>query len=75
MEGDATAVDELIAELRDLLGERVSTAAAVRAQHGKDESFHTPQPPDAVAFPNSTIEVAAIITACAARRVPGCSGT
>ncbi len=70
MEGDATAVDELIAELRDLLGERVSTAAAVRAQHGKDESFHTPQPPDAVAFPNSTIEVAAIVTACAARRVP-----
>ncbi len=70
MEGDATAVDELIAELRDLLGERVSTAAAVRAQHGKDESFHTVQPPDAVAFPNSTIEVAAILTACAARRVP-----
>jgi D-lactate dehydrogenase (cytochrome) len=63
-------LDDLIRELRDLLGERFSTAAAVRAQHGKDESFHTAQPPDAVAFPNSTIEVAAIVKACAARRVP-----
>ncbi len=70
MEGDATAVDELIAELRGLLGERFSTAAAVRAHHGKDESFHTAQPPDAVAFPNATAEVAAIVKACAARRVP-----
>ena len=70
MEGDATAVDELIAELRGLLGERFSTAAAVRAHHGKDESFHTAQPPDAVAFPNATAEGAAIVKACAARRVP-----
>ncbi len=63
-------LDDLIRELRDLLGERFSTAAAVRTVHGKDESFHAAQPPDAVAFPNSTIEVAAIVKACAARRVP-----
>ena len=63
-------LDDLIAELRTLLGERFSTAEAVRARHGKGESFHVAQPPDAVAFPNSTDEVAAIVTACAARRVP-----
>ena len=70
MSDDATPVDALIAELRAVLGERVSTADAVRAQHGKDESYHTPHPPDAVAFPQSTDEVAAIVRACAARRVP-----
>ena len=36
----APKVDETIAELRGLFGDRVSTAAAVREQHGKDISFH-----------------------------------
>ena len=30
----------LVAELRALLGDRFSQAAAVREQHGKDESYH-----------------------------------
>ena len=51
----------LIAELRDLLGERLSTAAAVREHHGKDESYHPVDPPDAVAFVQSTEEVAAVV--------------
>src|SRR5579875_3309490 len=50
----------LLSALRALLGERLSTAAAVCAQHGKDESYHTPHPPDAVAFARSTEEVAAL---------------
>ncbi len=60
----------LLAELHALLGERLSTAAAVCAQHGKDESYHTPYPPDAVAFAHGTEEVAAIVRLCAQYRTP-----
>ena len=62
--------DDVVAELRALLGERLSTAAAVRAHHGKDESWHPPQPPDAVAFARSTAEVAEIVRLCARGGTP-----
>src|SRR5262252_9231670 len=60
----------LFALLRELLGNRFSTSAAVCAQHGKDESYHTPHAPDAVAFARSTDEVAAVVKLCAERRTP-----
>lgn len=60
----------LVGTLAALLGERFSTATAVREQHGRDESYHPSMPPDAVAFARSTEEVAAIVTACAAHKVP-----
>ncbi len=60
----------LVAELRALLGDRFSQAAAVCQQHGKDESYHPSVPPDAVAFVRSTAEVQAIVKACARERVP-----
>jgi len=66
----ATAVEAAIAELAQLLGERLSTAAAVREQHGHGEDYFTPQPPDAVAFAHSTEEVAAIVAVCARHDVP-----
>ncbi len=56
--------------LRRLLGERVSTGESVRALHGRDESSFAPAPPDAVVFPQSTGEVAAVVQACAAHGVP-----
>jgi D-lactate dehydrogenase (cytochrome) len=56
--------------LRTLLGERVSTGESVRVQHGRDESAFAPMPPDAVAFPQSTDEVAAIARLCHAHDVP-----
>ena len=62
--------DDVVAELRALLGERLSTAAAVRAHHGKDESWHPPQPPDAVAFARSTAEVTEIVRLCARGGTP-----
>src|SRR3954454_19044737 len=65
-----SARDAAIAELRALLGDRVSTAAAVREQHGKDESYHPSVPPDAVAFARSTDEVSAIVKICARHKVP-----
>src|SRR5262252_2609972 len=60
----------LLAELRQLLGERLSTSAAVCAHHGKDESYHAPHAPDAVAFAHSTEEVAAIVKLCADYKTP-----
>ena len=60
----------VIADLRAWLGERLSTADAVRQHHSHGESWHAWAPPDAVAFPESTAEVARIVSACAARRVP-----
>src|SRR5437667_2419979 len=60
----------LLAALRQRLGDRLSTSAAVCEQHGKDESYHTPHAPDAVAFARSTEEVAAIVALCAEHRMP-----
>ena len=62
--------ESLLAELRAILGDRLSTAPSVREQHGKDESYHAAHAPDAVAFAHSTEEVSAIVRACAERRVP-----
>ncbi|MDM7947652.1 FAD-binding oxidoreductase [Oceanibaculum nanhaiense] len=63
-------IAEAIAELKALLGDRLSTAQAVLEQHGKDESYHPVMAPDAVAFAESTEEVAAIVKICAAHKVP-----
>jgi D-lactate dehydrogenase (cytochrome) len=60
----------LLTALRQLLSNRLSTSAAVCDQHGKDESYHAPHPPDAVAFAQSTEEVAAIVKLCADHRTP-----
>lgn len=62
--------DTLIDVLRQIVGDRVSTAQAVRDQHGRDESWHPGLAPDAVVFALSTEEVSAVVRACAERRVP-----
>ena len=64
------ARDATIASLHELLGERLSRAASVREQHGKDASYHPCVPPDAVAFPKSTEEVSEIVKLCARHKVP-----
>lgn len=56
--------------LRDVLGDRLSTAEAVRAEHGRDQGHFAPAPPEAVAFATTTDEVAAVLRVCAAHRVP-----
>jgi D-lactate dehydrogenase (cytochrome) len=57
-------------ELRALLGERASTSPAIRAHHGKDESYFPDAPPDAVVFPESTAEVRAVVEICRRHGVP-----
>jgi D-lactate dehydrogenase (cytochrome) len=60
----------VLAELKALLGDRVTTAAAVREHHGKDESYFPYAPPDAVVFASSTEEVSDIVNICRRHRVP-----
>ena len=62
-------VETAIAGLRDHFGERVSTAAALRESHGRDEAHLPCALPDAVVFPESTDEVRRIVAACAAEGV------
>src|SRR5215472_7389719 len=66
----ADEIADVIDRLRQRFGDRVSTSAAVREQHGKDESYHAPAPPDAVVFAQSTTEVAEIVKLCAKHKVP-----
>ncbi|MCP1170314.1 FAD-binding oxidoreductase [Limimaricola litoreus] len=57
------AAPAAIAALAPLLGDRLTTARAPREQHGANEAHHPAAPPDAVAFPETTQEVAAILRA------------
>ena len=64
------ALSGALAELSALLGAHLATGAAIRDQHAHILSWTPPQPPDAVAFAQSTEEIAAIVTICAAHGVP-----
>ena len=55
---------ELLAELRTLFADRLSTAQAIREHHGRDESSYDPMLPDAVLFAHSTEEVAQAVALC-----------
>ena len=59
-----------LADLRAVLGERLSTGESERALHAASETFHRAPPPDAVAFPLTTDEVAATLKICNAHGVP-----
>ena len=67
---ELTPIELAIAELRALLGDRVSTADAVREHHGRGESRDLTLPPDAVCFATSTDEVSAIVATCHRLGVP-----
>jgi D-lactate dehydrogenase (cytochrome) len=60
----------VLAELQALLGDRVSTSAAVREHHGKDESYFPYALPDAVVFPKTTEEVRDVVNICRRHHVP-----
>ncbi|MGO9173288.1 MAG: FAD-binding oxidoreductase [Rhodomicrobium sp.] len=60
----------LYADLASWLGNRFSQAPALREQHGHTLTWIENQPPDAVAFPQSTDEVVRIVKLCAQMRVP-----
>ncbi|XP_068267132.1 probable D-lactate dehydrogenase, mitochondrial isoform X3 [Nyctibius grandis] len=51
-------------------GPNVSTAMAVREQHGHDESMHTCAPPDAVVWPQAVGQVQELAALCHRHHVP-----
>src|SRR5258706_13951106 len=60
----------VLAELKALLGERVSTSAAVREHHGKDESYFPYALPDVVVYIKTTEEVRDVVNICRRHQVP-----
>ena len=64
------ASESVVEKLRNRFGERVNLSPAVREQHGRGESWHVPQPPDAVVFARSTEEVVEIVDLCREHHVP-----
>jgi D-lactate dehydrogenase (cytochrome) len=64
------AIEGAIIELRELLGDRLSTSAAVRGHHAGDESWHEKHAPEAVCLAGSAQEVSRIVGICARHQVP-----
>ena len=60
----------LLADLRAVLGDRVTTSRGVREHHGKDESYYPYAAPDAVVFPRSTEEVRDVVDVCRRYHTP-----
>ncbi|MBA4177859.1 MAG: 2-hydroxy-acid oxidase [Leptothrix sp. (in: Bacteria)] len=56
--------------LRERFGPRCSTAASLREQHGRGESFYDAAPPEAVVFCESADDVVAVVRLAAAHAVP-----
>jgi D-lactate dehydrogenase (cytochrome) len=67
---DTLLKQSTLAELEDLLGERVTQNQEVRNEHGVGFSYHTCTPPDLVVYPCSTEEIAAIVTICSKNQIP-----
>jgi D-lactate dehydrogenase (cytochrome) len=59
-----------IEEIRELLGDRLSTGSSIREIHSRVEAYSTPSLPDAVAFPETTEEVSQIMRICTKHKCP-----
>jgi len=66
----SNVVHSALEEIAALIAERLSTSADVREQHGQDLTWNKGAAPDAVAFAESSEEVAAIVSICARHGVP-----
>lgn len=67
----SAAVGSVLSALRSICGEGgVSFSAAVREQHGRDESIHRCCPPDVVVFPRCVEEVSALAKVCHQHNLP-----
>lgn len=60
----------VINQISDLVGDRWSNAEGDLTQHGQDESWHHPMPPDLVVYARSTQEVAEVVRICHEHAVP-----
>ena len=62
--------DQALAELQSFLGDRLARSKSERDQHGANETWFPPAPPDAVAYPETTDEVARVVATCARHGCP-----
>lgn len=67
---DTGSISAVVGILKQRLGDRLQTGQAIRDQHGHTTTWIETQAPDAVAFPETTAEVADIVRVCAEHRVP-----
>ncbi|WP_299924020.1 FAD-linked oxidase C-terminal domain-containing protein [uncultured Pelagimonas sp.] len=63
-------VQQALAELHNLLGERLSLSKSDLEAHGRSESHFPTTPPDGVVFPLNTEETQKIVSICATHGVP-----
>ena len=63
-------INNVVAELQKLVGDRVTTAKGICEQHGQDVFSTRCVPPDAVVFAESTEEVSEIVKICDRHGVP-----
>ncbi len=63
-------IDAAIDALQSLLGDRITRSKSDRDLHGQSESHFPLTPPDAVAYPETTEEVSALVKICAAHGCP-----
>ena len=61
---------QALEEIGALIGDRLSTTAAMRQQYGEDHTWHDKAEPDGVAFVETTEEVAEIVKICAKHNMP-----
>ena len=61
---------ELIKNLTNLLGDRISFSESVRNNHSKGEDAYDPVLPEAVVFPNSNEEISNILKECNKFKIP-----
>src|SRR5690606_28037430 len=64
------ALAALVGELASRFGERAVANASIREQHGHGEGLADAALPDLVVYPHTNEEVAEVVRACAAHRVP-----
>ncbi len=64
------AIDAALNDLTALLGEALTRSKSDLDLHGRSESHFPPMPPDAVAYPTTTEQVAEIVRICARHHVP-----
>jgi D-lactate dehydrogenase (cytochrome) len=66
----SAAIDAVLLQAREFLGERLTTSQALREQHSHGEDPIPPVLPDAVAFVLTTEEVSRLMALCHAHKVP-----
>ncbi len=64
------SIETALTRLSTLLGNRLSRSKPDLEAHGHSETHFPPAPPDAVAWPETTEEVAELVKICAAERCP-----